>query len=300
LKNESIATFLIVVVIVSGALGVLSWAPSGRLSNYGSTTTTTETIPCVTSLFKQTSTTTSTGTSRSAENRLPDYGPFLGNFSAITVVLYGFSSTGKSYTTATLLVLNRSSSSSGATYLVNATARSVGPSVTMESTQNFTTTIIGGNQTRVGSVLARIASDGSPISTERTSGNLSFVYPLQFFIPLISIDLSSSNHQLHRVNSTIVTIGSTRMVVTNFELPSEAIVEFQEGCNTEPSSSLTVTFSNLVVQAGRVPGTNFDLVTQYSERLVVPSNSSPSAPPSILVGVEKVTSFTVADFVAGS
>jgi len=284
-------------VIVSGAIGALSWTPKGRVPAYSSTTTTTQTVPCPTSLFTQTSTTTSTGTSGNGENRFPDYGPLLGNFSAITVVLYGNGPTGTSYTTATLLVKNRTSSSSGVTYLINVTMKEVGPNVTVESTPNYTTTMISGNQTTEGSVLARVASNGSLISTEATSGNPGFTYmPLVFFFPLISFNLSRPNNQLHEVNSTIVAIGSTSMVVTNYDLPSEVLVVLQEGCNAGPSTSSTVTVSNWEVQAGRVPGTNFTLTTQFSERFVAQSNStSSSASPPILDVVEKVTSFTIAN-----
>jgi hypothetical protein len=305
LKNESVVAFLIVLVIVSGGMGVLSWTTNPSTSTYGSTTTTTQTIPCPTSLTTQTTSTTSTGT-----NRLPSFGPLLGNFSSISVMLYGHTPTGGSYTSLTFAVLNRSSSSSGPTYLLNITGRTVGPNVTTEETQEFTTTIASANQTWEGSLLGHFASNGSLISTEKTSGNLSSAgLSLLFLYPMISLNFTSSNNRLHVVNNTIVTIGSTRMVVTNYEFPSEVLVQVLEGCDSVPPINSTSTISYLGIQAGRVPGTNFILTTQISETLTLQSNplncglsangetmscSSSSATSVNLSLTWRVTSFSIA------
>jgi hypothetical protein len=224
-----------------------------------------------------------------------NFGPLLGNFSAMTVALYGNDSNGRSYSTYSYVVLNKSSSPSGTTYEVNVTSRSVGRSVAVSEDQNSTTTMVSpGNITRIGSVLEDISSNGSVISTKSSIGNQSFpTTPLQFFTPEL-FGVSSSSSQLRTINNSTVRIGSTMMNVTNLERPVTVEVMVQEACSGTPATMTVVTISHWDIQVGRVPGTTFNLVTRYSQEYSVQSNSSSPISPSEFSVTEQVTSFTVA------
>ena len=88
-------------VIISGAMGAVAWNGGSLSSAYtGSTTTTTLTIPCPTL--------NSTQTSQNGPARPPDYGPLLGNFSAISVVESVYGTNGNFSILVSLMVLNRS------------------------------------------------------------------------------------------------------------------------------------------------------------------------------------------------
>lgn len=292
MKNESVAVFAIVLVLVTAAVGVVSWNLGSITAYAGSTTTTTQTISCPSN---------STQTSGNSSARVPNFGPLLGNLSAISIVENVYSSDGNFSLLANLLVLNRSFTSSRPVYLVNVTAKAVSSNVTMVSGNGSTTTTekTGGNQTQMGSVLGLVVSNGSMVSVERSSGEYSAMpqlttVPLYFFETIVSLNFSASNYSLHPINTTVVTIGSTRMVVTNYELPTLVLVQLLEGCGSETSSvSEVVIVSNVLIQEGRVPGTDFTLITLLSERFAFQSNSSsPSGfPPSTIT--EQVKSFSV-------
>jgi hypothetical protein len=287
LKNESVAVFGIVLVLVTAAVGVVSWNGRSATVFAGSTTTTTQTISCPTL--------NSTQTSGNGSVRFPNYGPLLGNLSAISIVENVYGSSGNFATSVNLLVLNRSLTSSRPVYLVNVTMKEVSSNVAMVSVNDFTTTTstTSGTQTQMGSVMGLVVSNGSMVSVERSSGIQLTSFPLDFFEPFVSLN-SISNYALHPLNSTVVTIGSTRMVVTNYELLTLVSVELLEGCGSETSSVSTVAaVINGVFQAGRVPGTDFTLITLISERFAFLSNSSsPSGLPPATI-TEQVTSFSV-------
>ena len=292
MRNESVAVFVIVVVMVSGAVGFASWNGSPVVPFSRSTITTTETVPCFAS-------TSEPGGNASA----PDYGPLLGNLSALSVVEYAVAGPGNAVLRADLLVLNRSYTSSGPEYLVNVTVESVGPSTTVSASQGFTTTMNNVNQTTTVSVLGVVVSNGTMISLERSSGEAAVAsqlttFPLDFFGALVALNPSASSTQsttglLHRINSTVVTIGPTRMAVTNYGLPAFVIVDLLQGCGSETTSTTTVGgISHEAIQAGLVPGTDFTLVTQFSTAFELRSNSSSASAPTSFGILEKVTSFS--------
>jgi len=291
--NKSVAAFVIVVVIVSAALGAASFNVRAPPSYTSSTITTTNTIFCPS--------VNSTQTPSNSTVRLPNFGPLLGNFSGISVVESVQSSQGNFAALASLQVLNISYSGSRPVYLVNVTMVGVSSNVTMVNIINgFTTTsTTSGNQTEVGSVVGTVASNGSLISVDKSTGvaaitNQLTLFPLGFFETLTPVNSTSPNYVLRASNSAVVTIGSTRMLVTNFELPTVVLVQFVEGCGSGTSTVSTAgTVTNVTIQEGRVPGTNFKLVTQFSETIILGSNSSSTSkfPPTSIS--EKVTSFSV-------
>jgi len=290
-RLESVAAFVVTVVIVAAAVGAVSWNGSSPPPYTETTTTTTETIPC--------STANSTQTSGGSRIQLPNFGPLLSNLSAISVVENIYTSFGNFGLTQNLLVLNRSITDSRPVYLVNVTVDEEASNVSMVGSNGFTTTTTtAANQTQMGSVLGLAASNGSMISVEGLSGESDITSqltasPLGYFENFVSIDSTTSGHPLHLINSTVVTIGSNRMIVANFELPSYVVFQLQEGCGSEPPTLSTVaTIANETIQAGKVPGTDLTLITLISESLVFQSNStSPSGNETASI-VAKVTSFT--------
>ena len=252
------------------------------------TTTNTITYPCPTSFTTQTTTTSCTANNTSTRGL--DFGPLLDNFSAMTVVLYGNGSNGRSLTSSNMAVLSRSSAPSGPLYEVNVTTESIEPQVTISSYGNTTTTITSpGNVTRIGSVLADLAKNGSVVSMIRSSGNLSgLLLPLWLFVPLLSQNYSSSNSRT--IGTSTVTIGTTRMSVTNLEFPDLVNLIIQEGCSGQQATTTKETISHWEVQVGQVPGTTFTLLTRYSQIFSIQSNST-STEFSI---TEEVTGFTIA------
>ena len=292
MKNEAVAVFVIVLVLVTGTVGVVSWNGNSMAAFASSTTTITQTVSCPT--------VNSTLTSGNNGNRAPDYGPLLGNLSAISMVENVRSSSGNLSISASLLVLDRNLSSSSPVYLVNVTVKGVSSNVAVVSSNGLTTTTstISGNQTQMGSVLGLVVSNGSMISLERSTGEPAVTlqlttFPLEFFGSFVSLNHYTSSYALRAVNSTVVTIGSTRMVVTSYLLPTLVLAQLLEGCGSEPSSVSTVaTVSNVVIQAGLVPRTELTLLTLLSERFAFQSNStSPSLFPARIT--ERVTSFSV-------
>ena len=263
-------------------------------TRFAPTTTTTFTYPCASSVITRTSASVPASTGNGSNHGV-NFGPLLGNFSAMTVALYGNDSNGRSYATYSYVVLNRTSSPSGTIYEVNVTSRSVGRSVTVSEDENSTTTLVSpGNITRFGSVLEDISSNGSVISTKTSIGNQSFaITPLQFFTPVI-FGVPSSSSQVRTISNSTVRIGSTVMGVTNLERPVTVEVMVQEACSGRPTSMTVVTVSHWDIQVGRVPGTTFNLVTRYSQEISIRSNSSSPISPSEFSTAEQVTSFTVA------
>jgi len=290
-RLESVAAFVVTVVIVAAAVGAVSWNGSSPPPYTETTTTTTETIPC--------STANSTQTSGGSRIQLPNFGPLLSNLSAISVVENIYTSFGNFGLTQNLLVLNRSITDSRPVYLVNVTVDEEASNVSMVGSNGFTTTTTtAANQTQMGSVLGLAASNGSMISVEGLSGESDLTSqltasPLGYFENFISIDSTTSGHPLHLVNSTVVTIGSNRMIVANFEPPTYVLFQLQEGCGSEPPTLSTVaTIANETIQAGKVPGTDLTLITLISESFVFQSNStSPSGIEGASI-IAKVTSFT--------
>jgi hypothetical protein len=289
LKNASVAAFVIVVLIVISAMGLVS--RNGGSTYTASTTTTTRTIACPTI--------NSTQTGGSSGVQFPDYGPLLGNFSAVSVAEKVYSSGENLTILAGLLVLNRSFIGSLPVDLVNVTVKEVLSNATMVGSNGLTTTTYtsSGSQTTMGSVLGRVVSNGSMISVERSSGGFAgasqlTIVPLSFFATLASWN-SSSSSALHQINRTVVTIGSSRMVVTNYEGPTVVLVELMQACGSSPSSTSVFTTSHEVIQAGIVPGTDYTLVTSFSARLALQSNSSSSSVPLNATVTEKVSSFIV-------
>ena len=117
------------------------------------TTATTFTYPCPTSY----STSTGTSTAEAPQAGL-DFGHLLGNFSAMTIVLYGYGPTGNSVTTSSFEVLNRSSSAGAARYEVNITTTAIEPNVSVASVHNSTTTVVSsGNHTTRSSFLGYVS-----------------------------------------------------------------------------------------------------------------------------------------------
>ena len=192
-----------------------------------------------------------------------------------------------------MAVLSRSSTPSGPIYEVNVTTKSIERQVTMSGTQYTTTTIVSpGNVTTFGSVLADVAKNGSVVSMIKSSGNLSSQpLPLALFWFLFLQNYSSSGSRT--VSTSGIMIGTTKMSVANWELPTLVEVIVQDGCNGEPATTTTVTISHSEVQAGQVPGTNFTLVTRYSLVYSIKSNSTISSI-SEFSATEEVTGFTVA------
>ena len=289
---------LLGIVIIAGVAAVYEFgiqgAGVGSTSHSVSTVTETSTFPCPSSFENQTSSET-----RTSVNSLPDFGSLFGNFSAMTVILYGSGSTGNSLTTSSFSVLNRSSylSSSGkeTEYEVNVTTVAVEPNVQEQYSDNFSTTIVSpGNHTNRESVVAYFSSNGTEISKTGVGGNSSGFGPdlidLLVFYPLVTQNFSASD--LSVINKTTITIGSTMMHVTNYEHPALMQTSVQEGCNGEPSITTRTTIYNWTVQEGVAPGTDFSLVTQYHQAYSIESNSSsPSSSGLILNWM--VTSFTV-------
>lgn len=288
-------------IIVVGVVAVLAVAAltiylevgnrprSTPSSSPAGTATTTVTYPCPFSSTTQTLTTTAGSTGSAGSG----YGPLLGNFSAMNVVLYGNGTNGKWFASSSMTVLNRSSTPSGLGYEVNITTESVGRRVNVSETQRVTTTIISpGNFTSVGSELANVAENGSVVSMIRSSGNSSSQpLPLAFFAPLLMQGYSHPGSR--EVSASTITIGTTKMAVANWQLPASVDVIVQNGCDGEGATKVTLTTSHETVQAGQVPGTDFTLVTRYALTYSMQSNStSPSS--SEFSVTEEVTGFTVA------
>lgn len=292
-----VAVIVVVIVLTVASLAVYLQAGNESrttsVSTLVRTITTTVTYPCPASLATQTGTSTKSSTGNNTSNGGLNFGPLLGNFSAMTVVLYGNGSNGKSFTSSSMAVLNRSLTSSGPIYEVNVTTKSIERQVTVSGTQNTMTTIVSpGNITTVGSLLADVARNGSVVSTIGSSGNLSAPpLPLVFFAPLFLQNYSSSGSRA--VSTSTITVGTTRMTVANWEPPTLVEVMVQDGCNSAPATIMILTISHQEVQAGQVPGTNFPLVTRYSQVYSIQSNSSTSSSSEFSV-IEEVTGFTVA------
>ena len=276
-KNEPVVAFVTAVLIVTAAVGAVSLSSSPLPPFTESTTTTTETISCPTL--------NSTQASGNSTVLPPNFGPLLGNLSALSFVESIYSAGGNIAVSASLSVLNRSFTGPRPLYLVNVTLN------------EFST--LGGNQTQMGSVQGRVASNGTMISVERSSGTSVLTdqlttSPLEFFQTFASVNSTASSYTLHRVNSTVATIGSTRMIVTNYEIPTLVAVELLEGCGSGASThSMVAIVSNGTIQAGQVPGTDFTLITLISESYAFQYNStSPTSIPPASIS-EKVTSFGV-------
>jgi hypothetical protein len=298
ISNIAVA-ILLGIVIVAGVAAVYEFgiqgAGVGSTSHSVSTVTETYTLPCPSSFENQTSSETSTSV-----NSLPDFGSLFGNFSALTIELYGNGSTGNSLTTSSFSVLNRSSyvSSSGRQndYEVNVTTVAIEPNVEEEYSENFSTTVVTpGNHTNRESIVAYFSSNGSEISTTGVGGSSSGSGPdltdLLYFYPLVTQNYSASG--LSVINKTTITVGSARMHVTNYEYPALMQTSVQEGCNGEPSITTRTTIYNWTVQEGVAPGTNFSLVTQYQQHYSVSSNSTSPSSSSEFSLNWIVTSFTV-------
>ena len=292
LKDESVAAFVIVLVLVTAVMGGVSWSGGASAAPTGSTTTTTQTISCPAL--------NSTQTSGGSNAFVPDFGPLLGNLSALSFVENVYGSSGNMVLTADLLVLNRSLTSSRPVFLVNVTVKAVSSSLTTMTSNGLTTTsTIPGSQTLKGSMLGLVASDGSVISVGRSIGDPALtselaISPFTFFVTLVSLNGFASSFGLHLVNNAFVTIGSTRMLVSNYALPTVVLTELLVGCGPEPLSAAVVeTVSDAAIQAGRVPGTDLTLITRFSEKVAFQSNSTSSS--SLPAGsvTEEVTSFSV-------
>jgi len=294
MKKEAWGTFFIVAVLVGAGIGVASVYGGLPVPFTESTSTTTLTFPC--------STSNSTQGTESGPGGFPDYGPLLGNLSAVSIVEREFSPLGNISVTDSLSVLNRTSSGPVPEYLVNVTMTESGANTSEVSVNDglTTTTTISGTQVQIGSALGLVVPNGTMVSLLRSSGSSlasgqTSAFPLSFFSFMAVSNLSSSIRSFHQVNSTVVTIGTNRMVVTDYLLPALDIVEVQQGCGSSPSNSSTAgTFSDEVLQAGQVPGSRFTLVTQFSETILfaqVYSSTSKAVNASVTL---KVTSFSLA------
>ncbi len=92
------------------------------------------------------------------------------------------------------------------------------------------------------------------------------------------------------INSASVAIGSTKMNVTNYDLPASVETTVYESCVSGGAASTTITkLYGWTIQEGVVPGTDFSLVSQYHYIASVTSNSTSS-----FGNINwKVTSFTL-------
>jgi len=294
MKGESTAAFFIVVVIVCASVGVVTLNEGLPPAYTEPTSTSTLTIPCPTSNATQTS------ENSTAESQ--NYGPLLGNLSAITIVEQGSSSAGASIITGSLLVLNRTFTGPTPEYLVNVTIGEVGLNISEVSISNgyTSTTTVSSTQEQTAWELGLVVPNGTMISVEGWNGSSAVFsqtssFPLTSFSFLSAWNFSSPSTMLHKVNSTVATIGSNRMVVSNYDSPSRTLLEVQQGCgSTPPSTSTVATVYDATFQAGQVPGTHLTLVTQLSERLLVPASSSSPPGPLNWSVTAKVTSFTIA------
>ena len=284
------------IVIVLAVTSVVVYLQTGNQPSTTSdlpsigTTTTTVTFPCSSAFTTQTITNTTNNAGESNNGGL-DFSPLLGNFSAVTMVEYGNGSEGRSFTSSSVAVLSRRSTPSGPIYEVNVTTMSIAPVNLAYLTQNTETTITSsGNITRIGSVLADLASNGSVVSMIRSTGNLSGLpLSLWYGVSLFSQNYSFSNSRT--ISTSTDTIGTTRMSVTNMGLPTLVTVVVQQGCGQQAATTTKETISNRDVQFGMVPGTDFALVTRSSQVYSIQWNSTASSEFSL---TEEVTGFTVA------
>ncbi|MDG6908307.1 MAG: hypothetical protein JRN20_21260 [Nitrososphaerota archaeon] len=288
---------LVAIVVIAGVASVYLLGfrdVGGNVSHSVSTITQTSTFPCPTSIENQT--TSQNGTT---VNSLPSFGPLFGNFSAMTVELYGNGSTGNSVTTSSFSVLNRStytsSSGTATAYEVNITTVAIEPNVEVEGFQNYTTTLVSpGNHTNRESVVAYFSSNGSKISTVGIGRNSTASYAgigyLTYFYPIVTQNYSKS--ALSVINKTTISIGSTKMDITNYEHPALMIISVQEGCNGEPPITNRATIYDWAVQEGVARGKSFSLLTQYHQIYSVNSNPTSSTSSEFSLNW-RVTSFTV-------
>lgn len=306
---------LVVVVIILGASVILYLMAAQGLTftrgssttttstAFNSTVTTTETLPCVTSSMGLTNiTTASTAPSNGGENETSLLASLLGNFSEMSTVFTSSGPGGPVVATSSFVVLNRSTVAGVQIDEINSTTEVSFANEVVQSSGNYTTTVVGpGNVTNAESMLVLFESNGTVIPVNNASGNENLGESgssLISFLPIVAQSNLISSSGTSKINSTTVTIGSTKMQVTNYQRPSLVEYMTNEGCNSTAFTE-TISIFNTLIQAGIVPGTNFTLVTQYKfdeESSLSYSNSSSSSSSS---GSElfldlRVTSFTVA------
>ncbi|MHB2035217.1 MAG: hypothetical protein ACYCPW_00535 [Nitrososphaerales archaeon] len=206
---------------------------------------------------------TSTTATSAASVTQPDYSNLFGNFSAMTVQ-YGSDS--------------QTSTSSYTVVSSNSTAYQVDVTISSGSTNESGTGWFlknGGAATQV-----TITSSGQ---TQTYVGQLA-----QEFAPALmaafliqveenaQISAQTSTSFVHTTGTTAVTLGPTKMTVTNYTAITNPFTYSYCGTNS--------TVSNLVVSAGTVPGTNFQILTYIAETI-----ASGNSTTSISLAIESIT-----------
>jgi len=286
LRSESgiamIFTTIIIVIIIAlvgiGAYVVL--ANTSTSSTPTISTTTTSSIPssstsaivqsssssynstAVTTASCSTTFTSTTATSAASATQ-PDYSNLFGNFSAMTVQYGSDGQTG----TSSYTVLSSNSTS----YQVGITISS---GLTNESGTGWFLKN-GGAATQM-----TITSGGQ---TQTYTGQLAQEFaPALMAAFLIQVEENSqisaltSTSFVHSTGTTAVTLGPTKMTVTNYTAITNPFTYSYCGTNS--------TVSNLVVSAGTVPGTKFQIVTYIAETI-----TSGNSTTSISLAIESIT-----------
>jgi hypothetical protein len=218
-------------------------------------TTTTTTIPPSTT-NTQTSCPTSTATTQ--KTKIPNIDRLFGNFSSMSVE-YKFTETNSSG--------SPNSVSMNSSYIVTGQP-------TINSVQYYVVSVnstIGGSPQHL---TIWYPPDGNATKVEENGYNFTgtqatdfaFAYMASFYA-LISFQTTQLNallgSNLKVVNQTSVTLGPTQMTVTTYEPQT---LPFKVN-----SCSFSATLNSLVLQAGTVPGTSFDLLTYIYENGVFQS-----------------------------
>ena len=286
LKSKSgiamiLTAIIIVIIIAVVGIGAYVILASTSTSNTPTTsTTTTSSIPSSsTSAIVQSSsssynstavttascstTLTSTTSTPAASVTQTDYSNLFGNFSAMTVQ-YG--SDGQTGTSSYTVV-----SSNTTTYQVGITISS---GLTNESGTGWflknggaitQVTITSGGQTQT--YIGQLAQEFAP------------ALMVAFLIQVeenAQISALTSTSFVHSTGTTAVTLGPTKMTVTNYTAITNPFT--YSYCGTSS------TVSNLVISAGTVPGTKFQIVTYVAETI-----ASGNSTTSISLAIESIT-----------
>ena len=197
--------------------------------------------------------------------------------------------------TASFVVLNRTSVGSQEIYEVNVTI--VEPNIAVPSS-NLTTTVTQSGGTRgtvMEAMLASVSSNGTVISANGETGYfaLNLYQQNMNFFSFLNLRNFPPDHSVV-ISRTTIQIGSTSMNVTNYAVPSTIIIQTMQGCDGSAASMFTESLLDQTMQVGIVPGTNFTLLTLYSLRVSIGSNSTSTGGSQEFPYQIKVVSFSKA------
>jgi hypothetical protein len=224
---------------------------------------------------------TQTTSNSTTTNQSPNvWGPLFGNFSAMTVERFSYSTSGNSADVSSFTVLSENSTSSGAIYEVGVKQLQNQSNSPINPTTNYSSVFLV-------STNGSIFSPTTGLNESPQAAEFSFLFSMTDFEELISYaNFSSKDASI--INATTVKIGEAALKVTNYRHSSLVIVQ-------TPCASLgttTETISNWTFQTAKILGTNYTLITEMTQHYLIQSNTTvtSSSPQSFSI-TWKVTSF---------